>query len=278
MGSGSESSSANKPAIASSGSGIGGSMGGGSKNDMVNLLRVQIEIHELENRIALLQDQLTTDKLSFNRYLNRVPSSEVFTGDSLTEVLVPSDILTLADSLVNHPMVKIYEAESEANAAKLAMVTRMGYPMVGLGLNYSIIQKRDGVPPMMNGNDMIMPMISMTLPIYRKKYKAMRHEAEFMRDAATVSAENVTNNLRVNFQETMQNLNDAGRRVELYTEQALLADKSVQLLITSFSASGTDFEEVLRMEQQLLDYQFKKVEAVVDKNTAISRLIYLTGN
>jgi outer membrane protein TolC len=278
IGSVSGSASANKPAMASAGNGMGSYMGGSGKNDMVNLLRVQIEIHEFENRIALLQDQLTTDKVSFNRYLNRVPSSEVFTGDSLTEVPVPSDILTLADSLVNHPMVKMYEAESEANAAKLAMVTRMGYPMVGLGLNYSVIQKRDGVPPMMNGNDMIMPMISVTLPIYRKKYKAMRHEAEFMRDAATVSAENVTNNLRVNFQETMQNLNDAGRRVKLYTEQALLTNKSVQLLITSFSANGTDFEEVLRMEQQLLDYQFKKVEAVVDKNTSISQLIYLTGN
>jgi len=260
------------------GSSSGSGMSGSGKNDMVNLLRVQIEIHEFENRIALLQDQLTTDKVSFNRYLNRVPSSEVFTGDSLTEVPVPSDILTLADSLVNHPMVKMFEAESEANASKLAMVTRMGYPMIGLGLNYSIVKKRDGVPPMMNGNDMIMPMISVTLPIYRKKYKAMRHEAEFMRDAATVSAENVTNNLRVNFQETMQNLNDAGRRVKLYTEQALLANKSVQLLITSFSANGTDFEEVLRMEQQLIDYQFKKVEAVVDKNTSISQLIYLTGN
>ena len=260
------------------GSSSGSGMSGSGKNDMVNLLRVQIEMHELENRIALLQDQLTTDKVSFNRYLNRVPSSEVFTGDSLTEVPVPSDILTLADSLVNHPMVKMFEAESEANASKLAMITRMGYPMIGLGLNYSIVKKRDGVPPMMNGNDMIMPMISVTLPIYRKKYKAMRYEAEFMRDAATVSAENVTNNLRVNFQETMQNLNDAGRRVKLYTEQTLLANKSVQLLITSFSANGTDFEEVLRMEQQLLDYQFKKVEAVVDKNTSISQLIYLTGN
>ena len=260
------------------GSSSGSGMSGSGKNDMVNLLRVQIEMHELENRIALLQDQLTTDKVSFNRYLNRVPSSEVFTGDSLTEVPVPSDILTLADSLVNHPIVKMFEAESEANASKLAMITRMGYPMIGLGLNYSIVKKRDGVPPMMNGNDMIMPMISVTLPIYRKKYKAMRHEAEFMRDAATVSAENVTNNLRVNFQETMQNLNDAGRRVKLYTEQTLLANKSVQLLITSFSANGTDFEEVLRMEQQLLDYQFKKVEAVVDKNTSISQLIYLTGN
>ena len=278
LGSGSVSSTAGKSAMPSTGSGMGGSMGGSGKNDMVNFLRVQIEIHELENKLALLQDQLTTDKVSFNRYLNHASSSEVFTGDSLTEVPIPSDILTLADSLVNHPMVKMYEAESEANAAKLVMVRRMGYPMVGLGLNYSVIQKRDGVPPMMNGNDMIMPMISVTLPIYRKKYKAMRHEAEFMRDAATVSAENVTNNLRVNFQETMQNLNDAGRRVKLYTEQALLANKSVQLLITSFSANGTDFEEVLRMEQQLLDYQFKKVEAVVDKNTSISQLIYLTGN
>lgn len=278
MGSGSISSSANKPVMASSGGGMGSSMGGSGKNDMVNLLRVQIEIHELENKLALSQDQLTTDKVSFNRYLNRAPSSEVFTGDSLTEVPLPSDILTLADSLVNHPMVKMYEAESEANSAKLAMITRMGYPMVGLGLNYSVIQKRDGVPPMMNGNDMTMPMISLTLPIYRKKYKAMRHEAEFMREAATVSAENVTNNLRVNFQETMQSLNDAERRTKLYTDQAMLADKSVQLLITSFSASGSDFEEVLRMEQQLLDYQFKKVEAVVDKNTSIARLVYLTGN
>jgi len=272
------SSSANKPAMASSGGGIGSSMGGSGKNDMVNLLRVQMEIHELENKLALLQDQLTTDKVSFNRYLNRAPLSEVFTGDSLKEVPLPSDLLTLADSLVNHPMVKMYEAESEANAAKLAMVRHMGYPMVGFGLNYSVIQKRDGVPPMMNGNDMIMPMISMTLPIYRKKYKAMRHEAEFMRDASTVSSENVTNNLRVSFQEAMQNLNDAGRRVKLNTEQALLADKSVQLLMTSFSASGTDFEEVLRMEQQLLDYQFKQVEAIADKNTAIAQLVYLTGN
>ncbi len=278
MGSGSAPSSANKPAMGSSGNGMGSSMGGSGKNDMVNLLRLQIEIHELENKLALLQDQLVTDKVSFNRYLNRTSSSEVFTGDSLTELPIPSDILTLADGLVNHPMVKMYEAESEANSSKLAMVKQMGYPMVGLGLNYSVIQKRDGVPQMMNGNDMIMPMITLTLPIYRNKYKAMRHEAESARDASTASAENVTNDLRVNLQETMQNLNDAGRRVKLNKEQAMLADQSVQLLITSFSASGTDFEEVLRMEQQLLDYQFKQVEAVVDENTAIARLVYLTGN
>ena len=275
---GAGSSSSNKPAIASSGGGMGSSMGGRSKNDMVNLLRVQIEIHELENKVALLQDQLKTDKISFNRYLNRFPSSEVFIGDSLTEVPVPSDILTLADSLVNHPMVKMYEAESDANSARLSKVNRMGYPMVGLGVDHMVIAKRDGNTSIMNGNDMNMAMVSITLPIFRKKYKAMRHEVELMRDASTLSAENALNDLRVIFQETTENLNDAARRIKLYTDQSMLAEKSVKLLISSFSANGADFEEVLRMEQQLLNYQLKQVEAVVDINTSIARLVYLTEN
>jgi outer membrane protein TolC len=226
----------------------------------------------------LLKDQLTTDKVNFNGFLNRSASSEVFTGDSLLQAPMPSDILTLTDSLVNHPMVKMYEAESEANSAKLEMVTRMGYPMLGVGLNYMMIQKREGNTATMNGKDMTMPMVSLTLPIYRKKYKSMRHEAELMRDAAELSAENANNNLRVSFQQTLQSLYDADRRVKLYTDQAMLADKSIQLLITSFSAGSADFVEVLRMQQQLLDYQFKQVEAVVDKNTSIARVVYLTGN
>ena len=257
---------------------MGGNMAGNGNIDMVNLLRVQIEINELENRIALLHDQVANDKVSFNRFLNRAPSYIVFTGDSLIEAPIPNDIITRADSITNHPMVKMYRAESEASAAKLKMVTRMGYPMLGLGVNYSVIQKFPGVTSAMNGKDMIMPMLSLTLPIYRKKQKAMRNEAELMRESATASAENVTNDLQVNFQETIQNLNDADRRVKLFTSQTILADKTLQLLITSFSTGGTDFAEVLRMEQQLLDYQFKKVEAVVDKNTSIARLVYLTVN
>lgn len=276
MGAGPASSASNNQAP--SGSGMGTSMGGNGNNDMVNLLRVQIEIHDLENRIAFLQDQLSTDKASFNRYLDRPPSYEVFTGDTLTEAPVPSDMLTMADSLAHNPMIKMYEAESEANAAKLKMVTRMGYPMLGLGVNYTIIQKREGTDPMMNGKDMIMPMVNLTIPIYRKKYKAMRREAEKMRDASSEYASSVSNDLNVNFQEALKNFNDASRRIKLYNDEEMLADKSLQLLLTSYSSSGANFDDVLRMEQQLLDYQFKKVEAVTDKNTSVASLVYLTGN
>ena len=35
----------------------------------------------------------------------------------------------------------------------------------------------------MGGRDMIMPMVTLTLPIYRKRYKAMQKEAELLGQA-----------------------------------------------------------------------------------------------
>ncbi|PIX35732.1 MAG: TolC family protein, partial [Bacteroidetes bacterium CG_4_8_14_3_um_filter_31_14] len=46
-------------------------------------------------------------------------------------------------------------------------------------------------------------------------------------------------------------------RITLYAKQSDLAENSLNILITSFSANGTDFEEILRMENQLLDYELK---------------------
>ena len=73
--------------------------------------------------------------------------------------------------------------EQQSLDARKQMVTRMSYPMVGVGLNYSVISKSEMSTSSMNGRDMIMPMITTTLPIYRKKYKAMQTEADLLKSA-----------------------------------------------------------------------------------------------
>jgi len=248
------------------------SMGGGNQGGMVNVLRVQIEIGTLENRLESLKDLLITAESRFNGALNRKPESAVFVPDSLTEVSLPGALTSLADSIANNPMIRMYEADREANEARIIMATKMGYPMVGIGFNYSLIRKTPDLTSMMNGKDMIMPMVTATLPIYRKKYGALRREAGFLRDAAAESAINAGNELTVKYREAIQLYNDAGRRSELFERQASLAEKTIVLLTRSFSTSGTDFEEILRMRLQLLDYQFRQIEALVDRNTAVARL------
>ena len=97
-------------------------------------------------------------------------------------------LIAVSDSiLANNPMLSMLDYEKQSFEARKKMVSRMGYPMVGLGLNYSLISKTQfpmGLPSM-NGKDMIMPMLVVTLPVYRKKYNAMINESGLIEDSSS---------------------------------------------------------------------------------------------
>ena len=130
----------------------------------------------------------------------------------------------------------------------------------------------------MNGKDMVMPMVTVTLPIYRKKYKAMQEEADLMKSAASQGIKAASNTLLTGYYEAIQNFEDAQRRVELFNRQHQLANQSFNILLKSFSASEAGLSELLRIQQQTFDYETKKIEAITDLNTAIARLDQLMAN
>lgn len=72
------------------------------------------------------------------------------------------------------------------------------------------------------------------------------------------------------YQTFVQNLDDAKRRIDLYQEQEELARKTTDLLLADFSTTGTNYEEVLRMQYKVLDYGFKHVEALTDYNSSLA--------
>ena len=164
--------------------------------------------------------------------------------------------------------------EKQSGEAREKMVSRMGYPMMGLGLNYSIISKTQFPmgSPSMNGKDMIMPMVVLTLPIHRKKYDAMEEEAELLKSAAIQNYQAVSNSLQTEYFQAIGLYHDARRRIKLYNNQYQLASKSLNLLMKSFSVSGSTLTDVLRVRQQTLDYELKQVDAIADLNTAVAWL------
>jgi len=242
---------------------------------LAGLYRIQIETGELQNNIALLKNQEQTVIALFNSYLNRPPVSPVFTGDILVTDSLGLSLIAVPDSIyAKNPMLSMLEFEKQSYAARKKMVTGMGYPMVGLGLNYSIIGKSGTAmgSPDMNGKDMIMPMVSVTLPIYRKKYAAMQKEADLLGMAASQNYQATANTLQTEYYQAVQLYQDAQRRVKLYENQYNLASKSLDLMLKSFSVSASGLTDVLRVSQQTLDYELKQVEAVADFNTAIAWL------
>jgi outer membrane protein TolC len=253
-----------------------GSMGSSSGNSgLTDIYRIQIETGDLENNISLLKNQRKTIMAQFNTYLNRAVTSPVFTYENIAVDSLELSLIAVSDSmLTNNPMLSMLDYEKQSIEARKKMVTRMGYPMVGLGLNYSLISKSSTAmgAPDMNGKDMIMPMLTVTLPIYRKKYNAMINEAEFLKTATSQNYQSAANSLQAEYYQAVQLYQDAQRRIKLYDNQYQLASKSLDLMLKSFSVSNSALTDVLRIRQQTLDYELKQVEAVADFNTAVAWL------
>ena len=248
-----------------------GSSSGGS--GLADIYRIQIESSDLENNIALLKNQQNSIVAQFNAYINRPVTSPVYTYENLTRDSLEFSLGIVSDSmLANNPMLGMLDFEKQSLEARKKMVTRMGYPMVGLGLNYSLISKSAMSTSSMNGNDMIMPMVVFTLPIYRKKYTAMQNEAELLKKATAENYQATSNSLQTEYYQAVLLYQDAQRRVILYKNQYQLASKSLDLILKSFSTSSSGLTDVLRVRQQTLDYELRQVEALADLNTAIAWL------
>jgi outer membrane protein TolC len=249
-------------------------MSGGS--GMVDVLRVQIEMNELKNKLALLNDSKQPLLTQFNKLLKRQLNEFVNTPDSVSPSPLPASIAEMPDSIrLNNPMILMLQREEQAFLAQREMNKKMGFPMIGLGLQYSIFQQRPG--NMMEAQNMIMPMVTISLPIWRSKYDGAIKEAELLHQSTGLRKEETSNQLMVSYEEALKDFRDAERRKELYQQQTKLAQQVLDILLVQYTTAGSDFEEVLRIQQQLLDYRLRGLDAVVDQNIAAAMLERLMG-
>ncbi len=255
---------------ASSASSQSGSMGSASgSSGLAGVYQIQIELGDLENGIATLKNEEQVIVAQFNSQLNRPLTATVYVPDSLAVEPLNISYLSVNDSMfTRNPMLTMIHYEQQSLDARKRMQKQMGFPMVGLGVNYSVINKSAMSTSPMNGQDMIMPMITLTLPVYRKKYKAMQTETDFLKKASEQNYRAAANSLQTEYYEALQLYYDAGRRMKLYQNQSRLAQKTLAISIKSFSSAASGLSDILRIRQQLQDYELKEVEAVADFNKA----------
>jgi outer membrane protein TolC len=274
MGGNAGASAASSPGPASSAS-MGSSSGGST--GLSDVYQIQIEQSDLQNNIASLKNEEQVVVSRFNSLLNRNQKTPVAGIDLLPSAPLDSAYLSVTDSLFTHnPMLGMLQYEQQSLEARKKMQKQMGFPMVGVGVNYSVINKSEMSTSSMNGQDMIMPMITVTLPIYRKKYNAMQTETRFLKTASEENYRATANSLQTEYYEALQLYLDAQRRMKLYKNQSRLAKRSLEIVIKTFSSSSSALTDIIRVRQQLLDYELKQVEALTDFNKAEAWIKRLT--
>ena len=244
---------------------------------VVDEYRIEMEMGDLENQIALLQDKYKTLEVMFKNLINTNIELPVKLPQQLWDEEPSMGKEEIMDSILaqNHQLLSL-DLHAEAFRYKQEVARLAGRPDFKIGVDYTIVGKGDNN---MAGTDAIMlPTVGMTIPLYRNKYKSMLNEAVYLETAKKEDKVNKENVLETVFEQTWKDYSDSKRRLNLNEKQTELARKSLKLLETEYSTSNKNFEEILRMERKLLKYELELEKARTDKQAALSFISYLMGN
>lgn len=282
----------NTPTAIPSPSSTGGmtSMGTSSgSGKLTDVLRLQIQIKALESELKQLEANRSPLISKFNSLLNRESKSEVELESEMAARVLDLDSEAFLDSvLAFNPILKMLEAEGQAYRKQAEMAKLEGKPMFGLGVNYMVFSSRPesgmiggmdgmGYMPSGMGQNMVMPMVTISLPIYRKKFKAKEKEASIWREANVLQKEDVENTLTVQVEEITKIIRNTELRVELLREQIALTQQTLEIMITAYSTESSSFEEILMVQRELLDYRLGLANTIIKQYMGYAQIEQLLG-
>lgn len=248
------------------------------RGTMVDVLRIQVEQKELENAIATLEDKQRPLVAAFNEVLNREPESLVVLPDTIVGPPFNISKTGVMDSIRSgNEHLKAIAWQREAADQALEVARLDGKPTFGLGLNYIMTGARSDVELPDNGKDVLLPMVSVRIPLYRAKYRAKQEEAKLRRSALDNLAAAKTNALASDLESNWVAIEDADRRIRHYEAQQVITAQAQAILVQTYTTGGKDFEEILRFERKLLDFELKVIHAVRDRSIAIAKIDLLYG-
>ncbi len=278
------------------GGSMGGSMGGGaggamSGTGMAELMRLRLDILEAEDTLERRRADTRVAAMRLNRLLGRDAEDSIEPPDSVRMAEVPPiqntstastgpdvpNSLNGPDIVDNHPMVRMLEEEARAVAAMETMNRRMGLPMIGVGVQYDWLREREGGMGPAPGGNMLMPMVSVSLPIWRGKYSGAVREAALRREALEALRVDARADLRIQLAEARRDLEDARRRVTLSVAREDVVTSLRDITVARHAAGEGGAESLLEAERELTEARRRIARAVTDYNIAVARLERLTG-
>jgi outer membrane protein, heavy metal efflux system len=247
---------------------------------LVDVLRVDIILKDAETNLSILKKKEKPLLTTFNTLLNRNEDENVVVTDSVSLLDISQDYRK--DSILSNPILGELNLKLQASQASERAANKQALPSLGVGIDYIIVGKRTDLspgvaPPSDNGQNAFMPMVSLSLPIFRGKYKAAIKEAQLMQESYTLQKQDAINSLNSGYEMIRFEMQQQMELVNLYDQQIAETDQVLNLLLTAYGNSGSDFEEVLRTEQQLLTYKKLKVSSLAQNRMALAKLEYITA-
>jgi outer membrane protein, heavy metal efflux system len=250
--------------------------GQASHADLVN---VQVGLSRLEERLAGLRDRRKPMDARLNALLNRPLDATVSVPDTvppLEHVLAEDDLLER--SFDHHPDLAALEHRRRKAVKAGELAGREYYPTFMLGIAY-IETGTTAMPGVQNnGMDPLMPMISLSLPVWRDTYAAAEREAELMERATERQHDARATMIAADLMDAFYRYRDASRKIDLFRDSLIpKARQSLAVSQTGFRNGTAEFMNLIDAQRTLLEFELAYEEAVTGQRIALADIDLLSG-
>lgn len=229
------------------------------KASAVDVLRLQIRQNELEQQKQMLREQFKGEQVNFNNLLNRDTD---LTVDLTVSMDIPDRDPVTMDSLELNPELlrfdKMYESVTQAELLN----QKEGAPMLGFGLDYVPVQERPDMSFNDNGKDIVMPMVSLSIPIFNKRYTSKTKQNELRKEEITFQKQERLNVLESAFAKAIAQRNEARIAYDTQSKNLKQAKDAEQILVKNYETGTIDFNDVLDIQELQLKFQINQIQSV----------------
>ena len=230
------------------------------KASAVDVLRLQIRQNELQQQKEVLEETYLGEQTSFNKLLNRDGN----TGVTILEALMlPSeDIFYDENNLSLNPELLKYDKLYESIAQSELLNQAESNPMIGFGLDYLPVSERPDMNFSDNGKDILMPMVSVSIPIFNKQYDSRSKQNELKQLEINAQKENRLNVLESAFAKAQSQRNQSRIAYNTQAKNLKQAKDAEQILIKNYETGTIDFNDVLDIQELQLKFELNQVESI----------------
>lgn len=244
------------------------------KASAVDVLRLQMRENELEQLKQILEQYFLAELTTFNKLLNRDKAIKIAIINELT---IPLDNISEANQeLVLHPELIKYDKLFKSIEQSELLNQKNSKPMIGFGLDYIAVSERPDMTFNDNGKHIVMPMVSVSIPIFNKKNKSITKQNELKLQEITFQKQERENSLEVTLDKAINNRIASKISYNTQIKNIKQAKTAEEILIKSYETGTINFNDVLYIQELQLKFQMNQIESVKTYYIQTTIINYLT--
>ena len=243
------------------------------KASAVDVLRLQMRQNELIQEKEILIQQNKGIQAAMNSLMNRGYDNELSVASILE--IPKDDSFQGYDALSLNPELLKYDKLYESVEQSELLNQKESSPMVGFGVEYI---KQDNSPMITSSyKDMVMPMVSLSIPIFNKKYKSQTRQNDLRKQEIQSEKDERLNMLTSELSKSISQRNQARIKYNTQVKNLKQAEDAEEILIKNYETGTIDFRDVLDIQELQLKFQIGQIETTQLYYLQSALINYLTN-